>query len=247
MKIEKAIEEFMAFLKAPSFDYKRDQPLDFLTATKLYFLVFFFEMLVFIPVSMIIGLEGIPHAMENLLQNNSIWKMVLLAVVLAPVAEELLFRLHLRYHPLMLLFVGLVGIVCSGMIFSYFSPSSSAAFQNLGSATIPPFLMALGFLALALLFYSSYLLFQKRTFKSVEYRFPFIFYLTALVFGLVHISNFGLDPDRWYLGPLLVLPQLILACYLGYIRVRNNLGYSIYIHALNNAIPMLLFSLGVQQ
>lgn len=248
MRLETAIEDFLYFLKEPIFEYKRDQPLDFLTVTKLYFLVFFFEMLVFIPVSAIIGLEGIPHAMEGLLKSNSMWKMFLLAVVLAPISEEFLFRLHLRYKSLTIIFVSLVALVLVGMVYNYFVPESFGGLRSLSRLTIM-LVTPIGFVVLLLFFLTLgialYKFFKNKNFKIVEREFPFIFYLTALVFGLVHISNFGLEPDKWFMAPLLVLPQLILACYLGYVRVRNNLGYSIYIHALNNAIPMLLFSLGV--
>jgi len=249
MEFKTALEEFLYFLKAPIFNYKKDQPLDFITATKLYFLVFVFEMLVFIPVSAIIGLEGIPHAMEGLMEKNSLIMMILLAVVLAPISEEFLFRFHLRYNPLIVLFVAIVAIVLAGLVYNYYSPETFESLQEISqlqALVVSPFGLSVVLILALLAMIIGYLLVKGSKYSLVEKEFPFIFYLTALVFGMVHISNFGLDPDKWYLAPLLVLPQLILACYLGYIRIRNNIGYSIYIHALNNAIPMFLFSLGMQ-
>jgi len=77
--------------------------------------------------------------------------------------------------------------------------------------------------------------------KKLDFGYPF--YLTAGLFAIVHISNFSLDVSKWFYGPILVLPQLILGLFFGYVRVRNNLLASIFCHVLHNGLTMGAFLL----
>lgn len=72
--------------------------------------------------------------------------------------------------------------------------------------------------------------------------FKIMFYVFAILFGLVHITNFTLTQNVLLLTPVLVLPQTILGGYLGFIRVRFGLIWSILLHACYNAF-FLSFSL----
>jgi len=76
-------------------------------------------------------------------------------------------------------------------------------------------------------------------FKSKN-SFKIWFYVFAVLFGLVHISNFKMTTNVLLLAPILVLPQTLLGGYLGYIRVRFGLGWSIALHACYNGILMLI-------
>ncbi|WP_075344419.1 CPBP family intramembrane glutamic endopeptidase [Tenacibaculum agarivorans] len=71
--------------------------------------------------------------------------------------------------------------------------------------------------------------------------FRILFYLFAVFFGFVHITNFELTPNVLLLSPILVAPQVILGGYLGFIRVRFGLQWSIVLHATYNAF-FILFS-----
>ncbi len=70
-------------------------------------------------------------------------------------------------------------------------------------------------------------------------RFSYVFYAFAIVFGSVHITNFEISTSVLLLAPLLVAPQIILGCYLGFIRVRFGLLWSILLHACYNAFFIL--------
>lgn len=70
--------------------------------------------------------------------------------------------------------------------------------------------------------------------------FKIAFYVFAFIFGYVHITNFELTDNVWILSPLLVLPQIILGLYLGFIRVRFGLVWSILLHALYNLIVSVI-------
>lgn len=64
------------------------------------------------------------------------------------------------------------------------------------------------------------------------------FYTFAILFGLVHITNYNLTTNVLLFAPILVLPQLLLGGYLGFIRVRFGLLWSILLHAAYNGILM---------
>ncbi len=70
--------------------------------------------------------------------------------------------------------------------------------------------------------------------------FKFIFYMFAIVFGLVHLSNYKLTTNIILLAPILVLPQIILGGYLGCIRIKFGLLWSVFLHGTYNAFFVLI-------
>lgn len=82
-------------------------------------------------------------------------------------------------------------------------------------------------------------------FKNVEQQwFRIIFYAFAIVFGLIHISNYEMNATNLILMPLLCAPQIIAGLFLGMIRVKVGLVYSILFHAMYNGIliiPAILY------
>ncbi len=74
---------------------------------------------------------------------------------------------------------------------------------------------------------------NKKTFRVA-------FYVFAIIFGLVHLSNFKITANILLLAPILVAPQIILGGYLGFIRVKFGLLWSILLHATYNAFFILL-------
>jgi len=72
-------------------------------------------------------------------------------------------------------------------------------------------------------------------FKNPEY-FTKAFYLFSLAFGFIHINNYDITLNVLLFSPILVLPQILLGGYLGYVRVKFGLVYSILLHATYNGI-----------
>jgi len=86
-------------------------------------------------------------------------------------------------------------------------------------------------------------------FKNSKY-FPLVFYLLTIGFAAVHLFNFEAYQTHIWLAPLLILPQLIGGVFLGYIRVKLGLVYSITMHSLFNGVilgPFLLSQLANPQ
>jgi membrane protease YdiL (CAAX protease family) len=66
--------------------------------------------------------------------------------------------------------------------------------------------------------------------------FRIAFYAFSLLFGFVHITNFDLTLNVFLLAPLLVLPQILLGGYFGYLRVRFGILWSMLLHGCYNGI-----------
>ncbi|MCJ7465567.1 MAG: CPBP family intramembrane metalloprotease [Maribacter sp.] len=76
--------------------------------------------------------------------------------------------------------------------------------------------------------------------------FKYIFYALTLSFGFYHLSNFDITKTTLFFSPLLVSPQLSVGVFLGYIRVRFGLVWSMSLHAAYNLVligPVLLLRL----
>jgi len=72
-------------------------------------------------------------------------------------------------------------------------------------------------------------------FKNSNY-FKYAYYLSALLFGLIHIGNFPEIDGFYWLIPILVAPQISAGIFLGYIRTKLGLLWSILLHAAHNLI-----------
>lgn len=55
-------------------------------------------------------------------------------------------------------------------------------------------------------------------------------------FGLIHIGNFPEIDGFYWLIPILVAPQISAGIFLGYIRTKLGLLWSILLHAAHNLI-----------
>lgn len=78
-----------------------------------------------------------------------------------------------------------------------------------------------------------------KAFKNPK-SFKIAFYTLTLLFGFVHLSNFEITVNVLLLSPLLVLPQILLGSYLGFIRMKLGLLWSILLHATYNGIFLCL-------
>ncbi len=140
-----------------------------------FFVLFLMYMLLMAGMSSLLGLDDIPHAMTEMELELTPLMLFFVAVILAPIIEEALFRYPLKW-------------------------------------------------------FTRY--------------FAIAFYLFTLGFAALHIFNFTLGAEDYWKMPFLVIPQLILGFYLGFVRMQFSWPHSVMIHALNNLIPtcMLLIA-----
>jgi len=225
-------KEFYNYLKLPYYDISSGLPTSeaIMSTLKLFFIVFALEIFFLFPLMALIGGENLPHALESLQDTIPPMVMLLIVVIVAPFAEELMFRFPLKniylFELLMNIFFGTV------------------LYMVLGSFLAIEY--TIGIIVCAILIRLAYFMqhVQDR-FKRHSYRtrfknyFPYFFYGVAMFFAWVHLFNWDISVDKWWMTPVLVSPQLILGLLLGYVRMKYGIWYSILVHALNNAIPMM--------
>lgn len=78
-------------------------------------------------------------------------------------------------------------------------------------------------------------------FRKTSY-FPWVYYFSCLLFGLVHLGNFDNAKDLLWLTPFLIAPQTVMGFFLGFLRVRLGLHYAMLLHMCHNGILFLLIS-----
>lgn len=152
-------------------------------------------------------------------------QLFLLTVVLAPLAEELLFRSWLRMTKRGLIAAFVILLIIGGYwLFSSYA-SNSVTFVILVSVWTNWMIFEL------------YFGLKKNWYDDraiAKYYYPIIFYGSALIFGLVHISNY--EHDGFIILLPLIITQFLTGLVLGYTRVRYGLSAAIIFHALHNGL-----------
>lgn len=162
--------------------------------------------------------------------GDNTFRGVLIAVLLAPLLEEAMFRLPLRRNRVTLfiaLAISLFGIV-----------SATCGIPAIRSAERLPLRLVMTLCLLPPLWFAAWHVVRK-------IRFSHYFYLMAALFALAHLFNveFQTLPITvpvicflvWYIAEKFVTGTLY-----GYARLKHGFAAVCCLHALNNAIPCVL-------
>lgn len=84
---------------------------------------------------------------------------------------------------------------------------------------------------------------EKRIKKIWYKNYGYIFYFSAFIFGFVHVFNFDAENFPLLLIPIITAPQIIVGVFAGYLRVRFNLIWGYFLHAIHNMVFFLPFLL----
>ncbi len=155
------------------------------------------------------------------------------AVLIAPLTEEIVFRLGLAPN-LWFLFISLF------LASVQYAPKLLGGFFNddgmfIGFNVLFYLVLSVG---ICLFFWFR----ERRGHRYVDFFNRYVgvyYYLGALLFALPHLGNFTFQLP-WWLIILPVLPQLVGGLTLGYLRIRLGFWYGVMGHLLIN----LLFTLG---
>ncbi len=173
----------------------------------------------------ILGLGHKPppdKAIMHLIAHPS-W-MVLAILLLAPILEELTFRAFLSRNRVWVflgsgMFLATLGRMTMLMVSKPETTQMVFSHYLLGVAMLVPLLAAYGVVWWL----------AGGWIMALFQHFPVpIFWLSCLVFGAAHSFNFETGVQPWLL--LLTLPQISAGVFLGYIRVRHGLRWSIATH-----------------
>ncbi|MBC3869404.1 CPBP family glutamic-type intramembrane protease [Undibacterium oligocarboniphilum] len=151
------------------------------------------------------------------------------AVGIAPVMEELIFRAGLR-QAAYTLFIG--PPLIASMIGSWPLVLTLGGFGTLCAIIDRLWQHRLSAGELRLL--------KLRRGRRFLHRYPLIFWIYAIGFGLTHIHHFSADGWLVLALPLAVLAQTFAGVALGYLRLRYGLVHSMLLHALYNLTACVL-------
>lgn len=162
---------------------------------------------------------------EDLFQKTG--KPMWIVCLLGPFLEECAFRLALRRNKarMAVCFVLLPFMVVSKYFFAHDIYTAEFLLPRIGIG------LAMG--ALLLVTFSQ---------PMSKCRFSMVFYVSALLFGLVHVGNvstLALLPFDYLVVELYVFKQFVMGLLLGYIRMKNGFVVGVFIHVLNNALSLL--------
>jgi len=200
------------------------------------------------------GLNDLPHAIEDMVENSSKLMLLVSLVVVAPLVEELLFRFPLRYRR-GTLFILLS--VCSIFVYyltAYYLPDTilenvpqdqqtEEAFAALGETnltamTLTSLFFIFGLILILILGASKNWL--NNVGKTLDLNFGYFFFITAMLFGYVHIMNFTGGGIQWFHVPFLIIPQFVMGLFFGFTRLKFGMWSNIFLHAVNNLLPGLV-------
>lgn len=192
---------------------------------RLYSLHLLVVLILGVLISQVIGRQD--NLLPELFAEIPVWVLFGMAVVAAPLIEESLFRLPLR--------LSAFNIMLPSSLVVWFGISFLSRFNHALILSTTAILIALNL----------YLLSAKPRVPALQQfyvRYPrLIFYCLTLLFGAIHITNYVVQV--WWLLPILVLPQVIIGLWLGFIRLRYGFGWAIVAHGFHNGcllVPILL-------
>ncbi len=158
----------------------------------------------------------------------------ILAVIIAPILEESLFRSLIKPSKNEILI-----FCCSWLFFFglFFIPVEANIFLKYGLLILSGFIIFL-FLKSAI---PEKLLSKIQCFLTKYYRVVWV--VSAIIFGYVHVWNYVSNFEFNLILFFLIFPRIIAGYFFGRLKVQNKeLYWPILLHAINNGMVILLTS-----
>lgn len=181
--------------------------------------------------SIITGVKGeLPENVNETIGQASPMMLLFYGVLLAPLIEEIVFRSWLGGRRACILGLPILVSLFAIAIAVVADVSPMVSFAIAGGLTFLVLGVAKQFSALS-----------PAAQKAARWRlFPVAFYGSALLFALLHLSNYdgGLSSPIMLLA---ILPQLLVGLVLGYVRMRFGLVHAIVFHGSYNLVLIGIF------
>ena len=201
------------------------------------FIIFMFKLILLV---ILVGIfQGFIYAFETIPSNTlenfhiSSFQAYLFVALYIPIIEEVIFRLNLKIslNNLIIFFAFLSGY----FLYRIFKVEN----LNHPWIVILPLTLMIGLIYIQIK--------KQREVNQFlhnfwERHFVFIFHLSCWLFAFLHLFNFEeITPTLLFLSPVIVLPQLILAYALGFLRMNYGFQYNVIFHILFNSLFGLSF------
>lgn len=229
--MQKSLQNFVAFLKKPKpLKQLKDKKLLLRDFTTLFILYVSFTTVLLSVFGLLLHFNLIKEYKSiDFLKEFGVLGTLFLACIIAPLVEETVFRYHLKD--------------LNGAIYFIFLSFGVLTVSQVNGVRLQFAIMIIA-LVLAVLVIE----FLKRKRKVFALKmwvkiYPLLFYYTAILFGLMHLSNYK---DLTLTDPSFVFyiaSQVFGGLGLGYLRIRYGLVYSMLFHALFNFVMVSLIIL----
>lgn len=221
--------DIINFVKSPVYDSKKNH----LICRKLQdiFIIFLINSCLILIVAIFLAIFFDEYKSHQNLEYLPLIEKIFIMCILAPFIEETIFRLPLKFYPVLLtLLSGVLSIhFCSVLVVQVFHNETYYSF-------IPIILISFLIGYLVLFFVKRYEEIVENFWKKY---FRYIFYLSCVSFGWLHIYNFDISYKTLLLMPILTLPQLISGINWGYVRMNYGFFFGVLLHGLNNFIAAI--------
>lgn len=228
------LETVLGFMRSPS----EDTPHKISTIEifkKLVILIAWVYAIVF-PMGLMINYvldifnyDGI-NSVEQFTSTSDFWLVIFMGGVLAPVLEELAFRLALRFRPIYI-FIGTFFVF--RIITVYFIRSGYPVSVYLHEWLTPFILSGIVYVIVG----SKQM--RDRINDVYKNNYRTIFYGISVLFGLMHITNYSDVSNILVIALLLGMPQIIVGLVLGFVRIRYGFLYAVVMHSLYNSLLLI--------
>ncbi len=166
------------------------------------------------------------------------WKLLLIGGLMAPVFEEMAWRLNLHFTRINLaLSSGFMSFYILGLLISEHGVTN--LFAEFYTRIMLAWLVAT---------VSYFTLSVNKVLDTVQgffqKNFKWIYWLMIVSFAMIHLEryqNFGLV-EHYIIIPLIILPQLVSASIFSYVRLKYGFIYATFLHILGNTYLQLIFS-----
>lgn len=155
----------------------------------------------------------------NKLNYSVNFKNLLKVVIIAPIIEELGFRLFLK--PKRFLFLALSFSIISFYIIGFIFRDFQIYYR----------------LSIAIIIFVLSFFYAKKCVKFIKNHYVQTFYLTAFIFSFLHLkAYYSLTQTQYALFPIIILPYFIYALSFSYVRIKSNTFLAILLHITINGI-----------
>jgi len=182
----------------------------------------------------LVGYDQGDHALSDPIYDNP-WVVISLGVILAPVLEELAFRMVLKFSPFR--FSISLSFLCFFLISFFLSVFN---FQISGVIYLIIIILNFSLVGCVLGFVLKEFVNNQRIINFYRRNFALIFYSSALVFATIHITNYGNFERIWFILPILVAPQFVGGVLMGFVRMKYGLRWAVFQHMAYNGIFFFL-------
>ncbi len=171
--------------------------------------------------------------------DNYNFNLFILTCLIIPLIEEVAFRLPLRYSN--------ISLALSITVLSFYTINYFFTLKDHFDTENYFFLRIVLSILIGIIFYLFCVKYSDNFVKLYKNNFNIIFYFFAVLFALMHISNYEFTLDTLLLAPIITLPKLISSFIAGFVRVKYGFIYCLFLHSCHNMIPFLIISTKILQ